>query len=80
MSSHELFDKEVKSFCRYFDWEENSEQAGELMAALVEAYEKGKLDERETLFRDPSPIFRGNRIKMTEEAKDTLLKSIDTTP
>lgn len=71
---------EVKSLCRYFDWEENSEQASEVHAAISTAYEQGKYDEREALFRDPSPILRGNRIQMTAEARETLLQAIDVTP
>ena len=38
-----------------------------------------KVEERERILANPTELFRGQRIKMTPEQRDTLLQAIDLT-
>lgn len=45
-------------------------------AKFEEIKESERRRVEENLFRDPTPILRGNQIKMTREAKEALLNAI----
>lgn len=45
-----------------------------------EELQKAREEEKERLFKNPLELFRGNRIKMTLEAREALLMAIDIIP
>jgi hypothetical protein len=48
-----------------------------LRTTLHQELQKAREEEREKLFKNPMELFRGNRIKMTVEAREALLNTID---
>jgi hypothetical protein len=47
--------------------------------SMAEALKAVREEERERLFANPLEVFRGNRIKMSHEAREALLQAIDIT-
>jgi hypothetical protein len=50
------------------------------VSTLHHQLQKAREEERERLFKNPLELFRGNRIKMTAEAREALLMAVDIIP
>lgn len=74
MTHTSSWEKKVREIADYLGCNE-----GELWSEMSKLLSQAVAEERERLFKNPLELFRGNRIKMTREAREALLMAIDIT-